>query len=115
MTEGGRRKSPAEARIERLTWGLLVLIFAVLYLFENAAQALPNWAVPVAGAVVLLGSGIYQYSRRWRVSPITWIGGVVLLVLAMIAIYTNIQRPFIVESLIVTLIIIIVGTFGGET
>ena len=112
---GGRNKSPAEARVERLTWGLLVLIFAVLYVFENIAAVVPNWAVPIAGAVVLLGSGVYQYSRRWRVSPITWIGGVVLLVLAMISIYTSTTRTFIVESLIVTLIVIIVGTFGGET
>jgi hypothetical protein len=115
MANAPRGKSAAEARIERLTWGLLVMIFAVLYLFENLAQTIPNWAVPVAGAVVLLGSGAYQYSRRWRVSPITWIGGVVLLVLAMIAIYTSTGRTFIVESLIVTLIVIIVGTFGGET
>lgn len=116
MATGGRRKkSAAEARVERVTWGLMVLIFAVLYLFEDIAAAVPNWAIPVAGAIILLGSGVFQFTRRWRVSPITWIGGVVLLVLAMIAIYTNTTRTFILESLLVTVIVIVIGTFGGET
>ena len=109
-------KSKAEARVERITWGLLVLIFAALYLLsDNAAQTLPNWAVPLAGAVILLGSGAYQYAHRWRVSPITWITGFLLLVLAIIGIYVVPDRPFIIESLFVTLIVIIFGTFTGET
>jgi hypothetical protein len=108
-------KSGAEARIERLTWGLLVLIFAVLYVSDSIAAAIPNWLVPLAGAIVLLGSGIYQNSRHWRVSPVTWIGGTLLLLFAVLAFYVNPNREFIVESLIVTLVVIIVGTFGGET
>jgi hypothetical protein len=71
--------------------------------------------VPLAGAVVLLGSGMYQHARHWRVSPVTWITGVILLVLAVIGFYVAPQRPFIIESLLVTLIVIIFGTFTGET
>lgn len=112
---GGKKKSAIEARVERVTWGLMVLVFALLFLFEDVAAVMPNWAIPVSGAIILLGSGIYQYSRHWRVSPVTWIGGVVLLVLAMIAVYTNTTRTFILESLLVTVIVIVVGTFGGET
>ena len=111
-----KRKSSAEARVERLTWGLLVLIFAVLFLVsDNLTAVLPNWLVPLAGAVILLGSGMYQQARRWRVSPITWITGAILLVLAVIGFYVAPQRPFIVESLLVTLVVIIFGTFTGET
>lgn len=111
-----RNKSAAEARVERLTWGLLVLIFAGLYLFSDATvDALPNWLVPLAGAVILLGSGAYQYARKWRVSPITWITGMLLLFLAVIGNYILPDRSFIVESLFVTLIVIIFGTFSGET
>jgi hypothetical protein len=116
----GRKKSGAEARVERLTWGLLVLIFALLYIFDtylstDIANAIPNWFVPMAGAVVLLGSGLFQYGRRWRVSPVTWIGGMLLLMFALFGIYVNSQRPFLVESLIVTLVVILFGTFAGET
>ena len=110
------KKSRAEARVERLTWGLLVIIFAVLYLIsDNVIEMLPNWFVPLAGAVVLLGSGAYQYARRWRVSPITWIAGMLLLFLAMIGNYILPGRSFIVESLFITLIVITFGTFTGET
>jgi hypothetical protein len=109
-------KSKAEARVERITWGLLVLIFAALYLLsDNTVQALPNWVVPLAGAIVLLGSGAYQSARRWKVSPITWITGFLLLILAVIGFYVLPNRPFIIESLFVTLIVIVFGTFTGET
>ena len=110
------RKSYAEARIERLTWALLVLIFAVIYLLSDSMLAsLPNWMIPLSGAVILIGSGLFQYSRRWRVSPITWIAGVIMLFFAFIGFYLLPQRQFIVETLIVTLIVIVVGTFTGET
>lgn len=111
-----RKKSASEARVERLTWGLLVLIFAVLYIASDTVLAtMPNWLVPLSGGVILIGSGIYQYSRRWRVSPITWITGVTLIFLAVIGFYIAPQRPFIIESLLVTLIVIVFGTFTGET
>ena len=111
-----RKKSRAEARVERLTWGLLVLIFAVLYLAsDNVLKAMPNWLIPLAGGVILLGSGMYQYSRRWRVSPVTWITGVILIVLAIVGFYFAPNRSFIVESLLVTLLVIVFGTFTGET
>ena len=69
-----RRKSDAEARVERITWALLVLVFAIVQLLP-AGSTIPNFFVPFAGAIILLGSGLYQYSRHWRVSPVTWIGG----------------------------------------
>lgn len=111
-----RRKEGAEARVERLTWGLLVLIFAVVYLAsEQTIDTLPNWIIPGACALVLLGSGIFQMLRRWRVSPITWIGGAVMLLLAVIAFYVAPQREFLLETLIVTIVVILFGTFVGET
>jgi hypothetical protein len=111
-----RNKSSAEARVERLTWGLLVLIFAVLYIASDSIlTTMPNWLVPLSGGVILLGSGLYQYGRRWRVSPVTWITGVILIVLAVIGIYVAPGRSFIIESLLVTLIVITFGTFTGET
>lgn len=110
------KKSAAEARVERLTWGLLVLIFAVLYLLtDSTIDSIPNWLVPGIGSVILLGSGVYQYSRRWRVSPVTWIGGILMLLFALLAFYVLPGREFLVETLIITLVVIIFGTFSGET
>jgi len=79
MAKRRGRKSAAEARIERLTWFFLVLVFAVLSMLPD--NSVPNMVIPFSGAVILLGSGIYQYMRQWRVSPITWIVGSIMLVM----------------------------------
>lgn len=73
----GGRKTDAEARVERVTWFLMVLVFGVIYFLPEGT--IPNPFIPFSGAVILLGSGLYQYSKRWRVSPTTWIAGTILL------------------------------------
>jgi uncharacterized membrane protein YjjP (DUF1212 family) len=108
-----RRKSDDEARAERLTWFLLVLIFAVLYIIPE--QSIPNWIVPMAGAVILLGSGVYQYTKRWRVSPVTWIAGTIMLLLAMVNIYVNRNQDFLGLVLLVFAGVIGMGILTGET
>jgi phosphatidylserine synthase len=109
-------KKPKEARIERLTWGLLVLIFAVIYLAPEATiDSLPNWLVPASCALVLLGSGMFQTVRGWRVSPVTWLGGILMLVLTILAFYVLPQNTFMLETLLVTVAVIAFGTFFGET
>lgn len=108
-----RRKSEDEARIERFTWFLLVLIFAVLYIIPE--ENVPKWVVPLCGATILLGSGIYQYSKRWRVSPFTWIGGFLMLLLFIINIYVNPNQDFLGLALLTFAGIIGIGVFTGET
>jgi len=109
-------KRPREARVERLTWGLLVLIFAMVYLASDTAiENLPNWLIPAACALVLLGSGLFQTVRGWGVSPVTWIGGILMLVLAILAFYVLPQNNFLLETLLVTVAVIAYGTFVGET
>lgn len=73
----GGRKTDAEARVERITWFLMVLVFAVIYFLPEGT--IPSPFIPFAGGVILIGSGLYQYAKRWRVSPTTWIGGTILL------------------------------------
>lgn len=110
------RKSEAEARIERLTWALLVLAFAVFQLLaDEGTGALPNWFVPAAGAAVLLGSGLYQYTRRWRVSPVTWIAGSVMLFFALVNLYVNPAANFLGAALLVFLLVIVFGLVTNET
>ena len=108
------RKSEAEARIERITWALLVLVFAIVQLLPNSS-ALPNFFVPFAGALILLGSGLYQYSRRWRVSPITWIGGAFMALFTYYNLQINSATNFTGACLIVFFVVIIFGLITGET
>lgn len=116
MAERRGPKRPKEARVERLTWGLLVLIFAVVYLASDSAiESLPNWLIPASCALVLLGSGLFQTIKGWGVSPVTWLGGIVMLVLAILAFYILPQNTFLLETLLVTVAVIAFGTFFGET
>jgi hypothetical protein len=111
-----RRKSDAEARVERMTWALLVVAYALFELLPQATTgALPNWFVPVAGAVILLGSGMYQYARRWRVNPVTWIAGAVMLFFSLYNVYMNRDANFLGLSLAVFAGVIVFGIITNET
>jgi hypothetical protein len=107
-------KSNAEAKVERITWFLLVMIFALLSIFKDLA--LPNWAVPLAGAIILLGSGVYQYTNKWRVSPMTWIAGTLMLFFALMNLMFGFnQFDFLGPSLLVFALVIGFGILTGET
>lgn len=109
-----RRKSEAEARVERITWALLVLVFAIVQLVPSGS-ALPSYFVTLAGAIILLGSAFYQYSRRWRVSPITWIAGSFMAFFAYYSFQVDRSRTFTGEALLVFFGVIIFGLITGET
>jgi hypothetical protein len=109
-----RRKSYAEARIERMTWFLLVLVFAILNLLDLEMRGL-NWVLPLAGAVILLGSGMLQYMRGWMVSPVTWLGGAALVGLTLFNLYLDPTRDFLGIALIIFAVVILIGLLTGET
>ena len=107
------RKSYAEAQVERVTWALLVGVFAVLYLLPEGA-VVQNWMAPLAGAVILLGSGFYQYSRGWRVAPVTWIGGSLMLAAVYYGTQINPGRDLLGITLLVFAAVIAFGLVTGE-
>ena len=114
---GYRRKSMAEARVERITWMLLVGVFAILYLTQDSqfAEKLPNWFAPVSGALILLGSGFYQYAQRWRVSPATWVGGSLMLASAYYGLNVDPTLDLTGFCLLVFAAVIGFGVITGET
>jgi uncharacterized membrane protein len=111
------RKSKAEEKIERVTWFLLVLIFAGINIARDnlGITTTPNWLIPMAGAIVLLSSGIYQYSKRWRVSPITWLTGTVLLMFGLINLLVDPTLDLTGLSLLAFAAVILFGLLTGET
>lgn len=108
-----RGKSPREARVERLTWVLLVLAFGVVRLLEDAG--VPNWMLPLSGAAILLGSALYQYVRRWRVSPATWIAAGLMAFFTYYSFQIDPMRDFSGLSLIVFAGVILFGLITGDT
>ena len=110
------RKSQAEAKAERITWFLMVLVFAGLYVVEPEQQeAIPNWIVPFSGAVILLGSGFYQYRHHWQVSPVTWIAGTLMFMMALINFQVDPDLNFYGITLLTFAAVIGVGVLTGET
>ncbi len=109
----GKRKSDAEARVERFTWFLLVVIFAAFNMLPQGM--IPNALIPFSGAVVLLGSGTYQYTKRWKVSPITWIAGTIMLVFGLYNLTLDPNRDFLGLSLVMFAVVIGFGVLTGET
>ena len=111
----GRGKSYGEERIERLTWFFLVLAIAGVQIAQQGGMALANWVIPFSGCVVLLGSGLYQYSRRWRVAPTTWLAGALLAGMTLINLYVSTNSSFLGISLVVFAAVILMGLLTGET
>lgn len=111
------RKSYAEIRVEHITWALMVGVFAVIYLTRETELAtnIPTWFAPVAGALILLGSGFYQYANHWRVSPATWVGGSLMLVAAYYSLYISPGRDVNGFALLVFAAVIGFGVLTGET
>ena len=107
------RKTEAEARVERTTWFLLVLIFAAINFLPEGT--IPNAWVPFGGALVILGSALYQYSRHWYVSPVTWIVGSVMLMLGLYSMYVDPGANLLSISLIAFAVVIGFGVLTGET
>jgi hypothetical protein len=67
MTDAG------ETRVELITAGLIVIVLAMFVL----GQVNNMFAMLLAGGI-LLGSGVYQTSKGWHVSLVTWLVGLLL-------------------------------------
>ncbi len=108
------KKSKSEARAERMTWFLLVLMFVSLNLLpENVV--LPNATIPFLGGSILFFSGIYQYFRKWRVNFVTWIAATLMIVMGVYNVYTRPDLNFTVLALVLTVIVIVFGIITNET
>lgn len=96
-----------------ITWALLVMVFAILQIVPEGT--VPNPVVPMAGAIIILGSAFFQYGRGWRVSPITWLAGIGMAGLTYYNFTVNAARNFTGESLLIFAAVIVFGVITGET
>lgn len=108
------RKTRQEARAERITWFLMILVF-ILYSFDTGAT-IPTYVVPIILSIILVGSGLYQYAKKWRVSPVVWIVGVILGIVGAYGVYFT--RPIFDPTLaafIGTVLVILMGVISNES
>jgi uncharacterized membrane protein YhaH (DUF805 family) len=81
-----RSRRSSERQVEMFSFLAIVLLF-ILQLMAGAAFS--TVTILLLGSLVLLGSASYQTSRRWRVNPMTWIGGALMLVFAILGMQGN--------------------------
>ncbi|HVO44471.1 MAG TPA: hypothetical protein VMT34_17720 [Aggregatilineales bacterium] len=76
-----RERKQEERSVEFLTLGA-VLLTVVLFVANATLVAF------LGGAIFTL-SGIYQASRRWRVNPLTWVGGIGMLMVGLLGVQSG--------------------------
>jgi hypothetical protein len=109
------RKSAQEARVERITWYLMVAVFVVIG-FDRSASV-PTWFVPgLVGSIVLI-SAAYQYrniNRGFRASFVSIMLGSLLIAFAAYDFYMGSFIDPILVTLIATVAIILYGVVTNE-
>src|SRR5690349_10008117 len=73
-----RERRSEERQVELVTFGLIILLFLVSLLYPLRSEV-----IAFIGGGILTASALYQWQRRWRVNPMTWIGGIILLILGV--------------------------------
>jgi hypothetical protein len=69
-----RERRQEERTVEMVSFGAIIVLFIITLLYP-----IPAATISLIGGGVLVGAAVYQWQRRWRVNPITWIGGAVML------------------------------------
>ena len=107
------RKSGKEAKAERTTWFMLILVFMLLRFDRDVS--IPDYVIPFVIATILVISGIYQYTQHWRVSPFIWVFTGVLYVAGFFdSFYGGLPIDLTLLSLILVVIIILMGVITNE-
>lgn len=71
--------------------------------------------IPLLACVVMIGSGIIQYFRGWRASPVTWIMGAICGGIAYYVLRVNAAGNFLVAVLAMVIVTIVSGIVLGDT
>ena len=92
-----------------------MLAIAGVQIVQQGGLAVPNWVIPFAGCVVLLGSGMYQYSQALACGSYNMVSRSLLAGMALINLYVSPGSSFLGISLIVFAAVILMGLLTGET
>lgn len=88
--QGGRyrrARRSEERHIELVCFGLILALFMIPLLFPAINLNTP--LMLILGGVILLGGAFAQSQRRFRVNPITWVGGAAMLVFGILGYQTG--------------------------
>ncbi len=108
------KKTGREARAERITWFAMISIF--LLMSFNTGFVLDGYMTCIILGLILLVSGFYQLSKKWHVSPLTWMIATLLIAAGFADLYFN--QNYIdlnLLGLILTAAVIGIGVITNES
>ncbi len=73
-----RERRNEERQVELVTFGLIIVLFVITLLYPLSPAV-----VAFIGGAILTGSAVIQWQRHWRVNPMTWLGGIILLIVGV--------------------------------
>jgi len=83
-----RFRKREERQIEIITLGLTLIVFMLPVLFSNPDDPTStDSATPLVlmlGGMILLAGAFFQMQRRFRVNPLTWLGGAAMLIFGVV-------------------------------
>jgi hypothetical protein len=80
-----RERRREERTIEMASMGLIIVLFAIALLFPTFKPE----AIALIGGGIFLAAAIFQWQRHWRVNPMTWIGGLAMLIAGFLGLQGN--------------------------
>ena len=104
------RKTGREAKVERATWFALMISFLGL----SNAGVRGAWMC-LAICAILAISGIYQYSRRWRVGPIVWVCAGISGLVGGYGLYFQMTIDLSLVALGIVVVVILFGVVTNES
>ncbi len=89
--------------------GLIIVLFAISLLYPLKPEV-----IALIGGGIFLAAAVFQWQRRWRVNPMTWIGGGVMLIAGILGLQGNGLPGGIFLPLGVFALIIVASLLTGE-
>lgn len=105
----GRRRD-FERRFERAAYALILGLLLITLIMPGLRADF----VTLAAGAILTGSAVVQSSRGWRVNPLTWIGGILLLIIGFLNWQTDAIPGGIAFPLLVMGGVLLLSVLNGD-
>ncbi|PMB48277.1 hypothetical protein CEN41_01725 [Fischerella thermalis CCMEE 5330] len=105
-----RRKTGQEAKVERLTWFLMVITF--LFMTNNGFDGAATLGIV---SIILLISGLYQWRKRWSVGPAVFLAAGIGLLASLYAFFQPLPVDLALVSFILIIAVILVGVVTNDS
>jgi signal transduction histidine kinase len=105
-----RRKTGQEAKVERLTWFLMVIAF--LLMTNNGFDGAATLGVV---SIILLISGLYQWRKRWSVGPAVFLMAGIGLLITLYSFWQPLPFDLSLAPFVLIVAVIFVGIITNDS